>query len=87
MGPAIGFLTWIGVGAVAGLVSSLAISRQLGLSDVVVGVAGAVAGGVVSTWFFSDLLSSSGLWASLVFALGGAGVALFAWKLVKARPA
>jgi uncharacterized membrane protein YeaQ/YmgE (transglycosylase-associated protein family) len=60
--PAIGYLGWIIIGALAGWIGSKLMgtdARQGGLANIVVGIIGAFVGGFVTQRFFGDNQSSA----------------------------
>ena len=89
MNPAIGYLGWIIIGALAGWIGSKLMgtdARQGGLANNVVGIIGAFVGGFVTQRFFGDNLGNNGLVASFGVALLGSCVVIFVWKaLSRAR--
>ena len=89
MNPAIGYLGWIVIGALAGWIGSKLMgtdARQGGLANIVVGIIGAFVGGFVTQRFFGDNLGNNGLIASFGVALLGSCIVIFVWKaLSRAR--
>jgi uncharacterized membrane protein YeaQ/YmgE (transglycosylase-associated protein family) len=89
MNPAIGYLGWIIIGALAGWIGSKLMgtdARQGGLANIVVGIIGAFVGGFVTQRFFGDNLGNNGLIASFGVALLGSCIVIFVWKaLSRAR--
>ena len=89
MNPAIGYLGWIIIGALAGWIGSKLMgtnARQGGLANIVVGIIGAFVGGFVTQRFFGDNLGNNGLVASFGVALLGSCIVIFVWKaLTRAR--
>ena len=89
MNPAIGYLGWIIIGALAGWIGSKLMgtnARQGGLANIVVGIIGAFVGGFVTQRFFGDNLGNNGLVASFGVALLGSCIVIFVWKaLSRAR--
>ena len=89
MNPAIGYLGWIIIGALAGWIGSKLMgtdARQGGLANIVVGIIGAFVGGFVTQRFFGDNLGNNGLVASFGVALLGSCLVIFIWKaLSRAR--
>ena len=89
MNPAIGYLGWIIIGALAGWIGSKLMgtdARQGGLANIVVGIIGACVGGFVTQRFFGDNLGNNGLVASFGVALLGSCIVIFVWKaLSRAR--
>jgi uncharacterized membrane protein YeaQ/YmgE (transglycosylase-associated protein family) len=87
--PAIGYLGWIIIGALAGWIGSKLMgtdARQGGLANIVVGIIGAFVGGFVTQRFFGDNLGNNGLIASFGVALLGSCIVIFVWKaLSRAR--
>ena len=87
--PAIGYLGWIVIGALAGWIGSKLMgtdARQGGLANIVVGIIGAFVGGFVTQRFFGDNLGNNGLVASFGVALLGSCIVIFVWKaLSRAR--
>jgi uncharacterized membrane protein YeaQ/YmgE (transglycosylase-associated protein family) len=87
--PAIGYLGWIIIGALAGWIGSKLMgtdARQGGLANIVVGIIGAFVGGFVTQRFFGDNLGNNGLVASFGVALLGSCIVIFIWKaLSRAR--
>lgn len=89
MNPAIGYVGWIIIGALAGWIGSKLMgtnARQGGLANIVVGIIGAFVGGFVTQRFFGDNLGNNGLVASFGVALLGSCIVIFVWKaLSRAR--
>ena len=89
MNPAIGYLGWIIIGALAGWIGSKLMgtdARQGGLANIVVGIIGAFVGGFITQRFFGDNLGNNGLVASFGVALLGSCIVIFVWKaLSRAR--
>ena len=89
MNPAIGYLGWIVIGALAGWIGSKLMgtdARQGALANIVVGIVGAFVGGFVTQRFFGDNLGNNGLVASFGVALLGSCIVIFVWKaLSRAR--
>ena len=89
MNPAIGYLGWIIIGALAGWIGSKLMgtnARQGALANIVVGIIGAFVGGFVTQRFFGDNLGNNGLVASFGVALLGSCIVIFIWKaLSRAR--
>jgi len=87
--PAIGYLGWIIIGALAGWIGSKLMgtnARQGALANIVVGIIGAFVGGFVTQRFFGDNLGNNGLVASFGVALLGSCIVIFVWKaLSRAR--
>jgi uncharacterized membrane protein YeaQ/YmgE (transglycosylase-associated protein family) len=87
--PAIGYLGWIIIGALAGWIGSKLMgtdARQGGLANIVLGIIGAFVGGFVTNRFFGDNLGNNGLVASFGVALLGSCIVIFVWKaLSRAR--
>jgi len=87
--PAIGYLGWIIIGALAGWIGSKFMgtdARQGGLANIVVGIIGAFVGGFVTQRLFGDNLGNNGLVASFGVALLGSCIVIFVWKaLSRAR--
>lgn len=83
MNPAYGIILWIVIGGLAGLVGGKIMgtsARQNVLTDIVLGVVGAVVGGFVARAFFNDDVGNNGITASFLVALLGACIVIFAWK-------
>jgi uncharacterized membrane protein YeaQ/YmgE (transglycosylase-associated protein family) len=83
--PAIGYLGWIIIGALAGWIGSKLMgtdARQGGLANIAVGIIGAFVGGFVTHRFFGDNLGNNGLVASFGVALLGSCIVIFVWKLL-----
>lgn len=85
MDPNYGFLMWVVIGALAGVLGSV-ITRgwKIALSDVVVGAAGAAICGAASSVMFRG--SGTGL-PGVFVALTGACLLLGVWVAVKRVPA
>jgi uncharacterized membrane protein YeaQ/YmgE (transglycosylase-associated protein family) len=87
--PAIGYVGWIIIGALAGWIGSKVMgtdARQGGLANIVVGIIGGFVGGFVTQRFFGDNLGNNGLIASFGVALLGSCIVIFVWKaLSRAR--
>jgi uncharacterized membrane protein YeaQ/YmgE (transglycosylase-associated protein family) len=81
--PAIGYLGWIVIGALAGWIGSKIMgtdARQGALANVVVGIIGAFVGGFVTQRFFGDNLGNNGLIGSFGVALLGSCIVIFLWR-------
>jgi uncharacterized membrane protein YeaQ/YmgE (transglycosylase-associated protein family) len=81
--PAIGWLGWIIIGALAGWIGSKLMgtdARQGGMANIVIGIVGAVVGGFVTQRFFGDNPGNNGLIASFGVALAGSCLVIFAGK-------
>jgi uncharacterized membrane protein YeaQ/YmgE (transglycosylase-associated protein family) len=75
MNPAYGIILWIVIGALAGWLGSKIMgtdAKQGGLANVLIGVCGAVIGGIITRTLFGSDPSSHGFFASLGVALLGA---------------
>jgi len=85
MNPALGYLGWIVIGALAGWIGSKLMGtdgRQGALANVVIGIIGAFVGGFVTQRVFGDNLGNNGLIASFGVALLGSCIVIFLWKVV-----
>jgi len=85
MNPAIGYLGWIIIGALAGWIGSKLMgtdARQGSLANIVIGIIGAFVGGFVTQRFFGDNLGNNGLVASFGVALLGSCIVIFVWKVL-----
>jgi len=83
--PAIGYLGWIVIGALAGWIGSKIMgtdARQGALANIVIGIIGAVVGGFVTHRFFGDNLGNNGLIGSFGVALLGSCIVIFLWKVL-----
>jgi len=83
--PAIGYLGWIIIGAIAGWIGSKLMgtdARQGGLANIVLGIIGAFVGGFVTQRLFGDNLGNNGLLASFGVALLGSCIVIFIWKVL-----
>ncbi|MBX7116900.1 MAG: GlsB/YeaQ/YmgE family stress response membrane protein [Myxococcaceae bacterium] len=77
MNPALGFVSWIVIGGIAGWVGSMIMGtneRQGTIANIIVGVVGAVVGGVLTGAIFGDNPGNNGLFASFGVALLGSCV-------------
>jgi len=85
MNPAYGFVLWIVIGALAGWLGSKVMrtdAQQGAIANVIVGVVGAIVGGVITREVFGDDPSNNGFLASLGIALFGACVVIGLGKLI-----
>jgi uncharacterized membrane protein YeaQ/YmgE (transglycosylase-associated protein family) len=83
-----GILTWIILGLVAGAAAKFIMpGEQAGgmLATIVLGVVGAVVGGLLGTYVFGFGDVTGFNFRSLAIAIGGALVVLFAYGLVTGR--
>jgi uncharacterized membrane protein YeaQ/YmgE (transglycosylase-associated protein family) len=90
MNPAIGILGWIIIGALAGWIGSKIMgtdARQGGIANIVIGIVGALVGGVLARRLFGANLGQNGLLASFGVALVGSCLVIFAWKAISPRRA
>jgi uncharacterized membrane protein YeaQ/YmgE (transglycosylase-associated protein family) len=90
MNPAIGWLGWIIIGALAGWIGSKLMgtdARQGALANIVVGVIGALVGGFVTQRFFGDRPGNNGFIVSFGVALLGSCLVIFIWKMISSRRA
>lgn len=82
-----GIISWIVFGAVAGWLASLVAGTNKGQGwflNIVIGIAGAIAGGIV--WgFFDDNYSVDWSIGSFLVAIAGAAGLLFVWGLITKR--
>jgi uncharacterized membrane protein YeaQ/YmgE (transglycosylase-associated protein family) len=86
MNPSYGIFLWLIIGAVAGWLGSKVMgtdARQGLLANIVMGVLGAVVGGYLSRFLFSDNHGNNGLIISTAIAFVGACVVIFAWKQIR----
>ncbi len=77
-------LLWIVFGAIAGWVASMIAdtnAEQGAIANIVVGIIGALVGGFIVSMLGGEGISGFNLY-SLIVAIGGAVVVLFAWKQV-----
>jgi uncharacterized membrane protein YeaQ/YmgE (transglycosylase-associated protein family) len=83
-------LAWIIVGGIAGWLASLVVrGTGLGiLSDILVGIIGAVVGSFLLTLVLPSTFTFTGFsWGSLIIAFIGAVILLFIVRLVRGRTA
>jgi uncharacterized membrane protein YeaQ/YmgE (transglycosylase-associated protein family) len=88
MNPSYGILAWLVIGALAGWIGSriMRTGRAMGtLSNVVVGVIGAVIGGFITRTFAGDNPGNNGLVTSFLVALLGSCILIGTVKLVARR--
>ena len=81
----LGIIGWIVVGIVAGFLAEKIMKRDHGLlTNLVVGVVGALIGGLIATNFLG--IDADGSWiVATIIALGGAILLLFLMGLVRRR--
>lgn len=80
-------LLWIIFGALAGWIASMIAgtnAEQGALGNIIVGIVGAFVGGFIMSLFGESGVTGFSLY-SLIVAIGGAVVVLFAWKAIAAR--
>jgi uncharacterized membrane protein YeaQ/YmgE (transglycosylase-associated protein family) len=85
MNPAYGIVLWVVIGALAGWLGSMIMgtnAKQGGLANVLIGVCGAVIGGIITRTLFGSDPSSHGFFASLGVALLGACVVIAAARML-----
>jgi uncharacterized membrane protein YeaQ/YmgE (transglycosylase-associated protein family) len=81
----LGFLTWIGIGLVAGIIAKLVMGDRFGwIVTILLGIVGAFVGGWISGYFGGPAVTGFNLMSILV-AAGGAIVVLFIYGLVVRR--
>jgi uncharacterized membrane protein YeaQ/YmgE (transglycosylase-associated protein family) len=85
-GAIMGILSWIAIGALAGLAARFVTKRHVGLIlTVIVGIVGALVGG----WVMTAVTHSTGLTGfsvrSFLIAFAGAVVLLFSYSLITSR--
>jgi uncharacterized membrane protein YeaQ/YmgE (transglycosylase-associated protein family) len=80
-----GFIGWIVVGIVAGFLAEKIMGRNHGLiTNLIVGVVGALIGGFLSSTVFGFNAGTSWIWG-IVIATAGAVILLFLLGLIKKR--
>lgn len=80
-----GFLTWILVGLVAGIIAKLIMRDRFGwIITILLGIVGAFVGGWISSYFGGPAVTGFNL-PSLLVAAGGAIVVLFIYGLIARR--
>jgi uncharacterized membrane protein YeaQ/YmgE (transglycosylase-associated protein family) len=70
---AMGWLSWIIIGALVGWIASMVMNtgRQIGwVVDMIVGIVGAIAGGLIFFWVASPTLTAFNIWSLLVAFIG-----------------
>lgn len=80
-------LLWIIFGALAGWIASMIAgtnARQGAIGNIVVGILGAFVGGFIMSLFGENGVNGFSIY-SLLVAIGGAVVVLFAWKAIATR--
>ena len=85
MNPAYGFVLWVVIGALAGWLGSKVMrtdAQQGTVANVIVGVVGAIVGGVITREIFGDDPYNNGFLTSLGIALFGACVVIGLGKLI-----
>lgn len=88
MNPSYGIIMWIIVGALAGWIASIIMKtnhKQGGFANILVGVLGAILGGVLTGFFFGDARGNNGLFASFFVALLGSCALLGIVKAFSSR--
>jgi len=80
-----GFIGWIVVGIVAGFLAEKIMGRNHGLiTNLIVGIVGALIGGFLSSTFFDFNAGTSWIWG-IVIATAGAVILLFLLGLIKKK--
>ena len=90
MNPAFGIILWVIIGGLAGWIGSKIMgtdAQQGALTNIVVGIVGAVIGGFLTRTLFGDSSTNNGLIASFLVALLGASVLIGLAKLVMGKRA
>jgi uncharacterized membrane protein YeaQ/YmgE (transglycosylase-associated protein family) len=91
MNSSYGLISWLVIGTLAGWLGSKIMGtdgRQDWLANVIIGIAGAVVGGYLARVFLGNNASGdNGVLMSLLVALGGACLVIFAWTTVSRRRA
>lgn len=88
MNPSYGIVVWIVVGALAGWVASMIMgtnAKQGGFANVIVGIIGAILGGVLTRGFFGDNAGDNGLISSFLVALLGSCALIAIFRLFSKR--
>ena len=88
MNPGYGIIMWIIIGALAGWIGSMIMgtrAQQGALSNVIIGVVGAVIGGFITRNLLGANAANHGFIASFFVALLGAVILIGVWKLVSGR--
>ncbi len=85
---AMGILSWIVLGAIAGWIANMIMGGGEGiLMTIVVGIVGGLLGGFIATNVF-HIGTVDGLnIANILIAIGGAVIVLFVWRSVQGRRA
>ena len=90
MNPIEGVVGWLIIGALTGWLASNIMRMdppQRGAANLVVGMIGALVGGLVTRSLFGSDVANSGLAASFGGALLGACLTVFVWKTLAGRRA
>lgn len=83
-----GIIAWIILGALAGWIASLFMNtndEQGAMANIIVGILGAVLGGIIMGFFGAEGVSGLNLY-SLVVATGGAAVLIALYRALRRNP-
>lgn len=83
-----GIIAWIVLGALAGWIASLFMNtneEQGAIANVIVGIFGAVVGGLIMGFFGADGVTGFNLY-SLLVAIGGAVVLIAVYRALRRHP-
>jgi uncharacterized membrane protein YeaQ/YmgE (transglycosylase-associated protein family) len=83
---AMGILSWIVLGAIAGYVANMIVGGGEGvLMTIVVGIVGGLLGGFIATNLFHIGTVDGFNLENVLIAIGGAVIVLFAWHTLRSR--
>lgn len=83
---AMGLLSWIVLGAIAGYVANMIAGGGEGVvMTIIVGIVGGLLGGFIATNVFNIGTVDGFNLANVLIAIGGAVIVLFVWRTLRAR--
>lgn len=83
-----GIIAWIILGALAGWIASLFMNtndEQGAIANIIVGILGAVLGGLIMGFFGAEGVSGLNLY-SLIVATGGAAILIALYRMLRRHP-
>ncbi len=83
---AMGLLSWIVLGAIAGYVANMIMGGGEGvIMTIIVGIVGGLLGGYIAANLFHIGTVDGFNFANVLIAIGGAVIVLFAWRTLRSR--